>query len=72
MSNLTFDQSLSVAEDLLGRRADRIEPFHPTIGGNDSHHQSKFSYSGNFEQNSDLGVNRAMYVYLQFSSRGGY
>lgn len=37
MSNLTFEQSLSVAEELLGRRPDHMEPFHPTVGGDDSH-----------------------------------
>ena len=33
----TLEQSLSIAEQLLDRRPDCIEPFHPTVGGNDSH-----------------------------------
>lgn len=37
MTRLTFEQSLSVAKELLGRRPDRMEPFHPIVGGDDSH-----------------------------------
>ena len=37
MPKRTLEQSLSVAEELLGRRPDRMEPFHPTVGGNNSH-----------------------------------
>ena len=37
MSTVTYEQALSTAEELLGRFPDRIEPFHPTVGGDDSH-----------------------------------
>jgi len=34
---IALDQALSVAEELLRRRPDRTEPFHPTVGGDDSY-----------------------------------
>ena len=37
MSTPTIDDSLSIAEELLGDLPDRIEPFHPSVGGDDSH-----------------------------------
>jgi hypothetical protein len=37
MSNVMFEQALSVGEELLGRRPDCMEPFHPAVGGDDSY-----------------------------------
>ncbi len=33
----TPDQALAIVEALLARRPDRVEPFKPAVGGNDSH-----------------------------------
>jgi len=37
ISSVTFEEALSVAERLLGRRPDRMVSFHPAAGGDNSH-----------------------------------
>jgi hypothetical protein len=37
MDKPTSRQAVEIAEELLGRRPDRLEAFHPTVGGDDSH-----------------------------------